>query len=529
LIGRNVRLIAGLVTLLSVLGFATGVSAHASLISTEPGDGSMLSQAPKTVRLRFNEPVSPASIKLIDGTGRAREDVSIHAQDNVVEISLPDNLHGTQLVSYRVVSADGHPVGGSLVFSVGMPVNEITPPSDRTPALDVLIWLARIGVYIGLFVGVGGVFFAVWIARAKSAPRVIVPALVIGVASAFIACGLQGLDLLGLAPADILTPAPWKAAAATSLLPSLLIAIAAMALAIMGLRDASGRSARILSGMAILGVGAALAASGHASTAPPQWLTRPMVFLHGVGVAFWIGALAPLAAMTWRPTAPLLAILSRFSKAAMLVVAVIALTGLVLAVVQLESIRPLIETSYGLILLTKLVLVACLLGLAGLNRFRLTPQLAIDPLDTKALTRSIVLECVVAVGILGVVAGWRFTPPPRALAKAAVKPLAIHIHTDAAMFQVLISPGSVGKDSFVLQLMEGDASPLVAKEATLILTLPERGIEPLQREATLGPDGYWHVTDAPIPYPGRWHMRIEALVTDFRKVTLEDDFDVPSP
>jgi copper transport protein len=523
------RLIAGLATLLSVLGFATGAVAHASLISTEPGDGSMLSQAPKTVRLRFNEPVAPASIKLIDGTGKAREDVSVSAHDNVVEISLPDNLHGTQLVSYRVVSADGHPVGGSLVFSVGMPVSEITPPSDRAPVLDVLIWLARVGVYIGLFAGVGGMFFAVWIARAKSAPRVIVPALAIGFASAVSACGLQGLDLLGLTPADILTSAPWKAAAATSLLPSLLIAVAAMALAMMGLRGMSGGSARALSATAMLGVGAALAASGHASTASPQWLTRPMVFLHGIGVAFWIGALAPLAAMTRRPAGPLLAILNRFSLAAMPVVAALAVTGLALAVVQLESVRPLIETSYGLILLTKLVLVAVLLCLAALNRFRLTPQLAFNPLDTKGLNRSILLECLIAVGILGMVAGWRFTPPPRALATAAVKPLAIHIHTDAAMFQVLISPGAVGRNSFVLQLMEGDASPLVAKEATLILSLPERGIEPLQRPATLGADGYWHVVDAPIPNPGRWHMRIEALVTDFRKVTLEDDFDVAAP
>jgi copper transport protein len=97
------------------------------------------------------------------------------------------------------------------------------------------------------------------------------------------------------------------------------------------------------------------------------------------------------------------------------------------------------------------------------------------------------------------------------------------------MFQVLISPGTVGKDSFVLQLMDGDAAPLVAKEATLILSMPERGIEPLQRPATLGADGDWHVPDVPIPYPGRWHMRIEALITDFRKVTLEDDFDVASP
>jgi copper transport protein len=522
------RLIAGLLTLLSILGFASGAFAHASLISTEPGDGSMLSQAPKTVRLRFNEPVTPASIKLIDGTGKTREDVSVAAQDNVVEIGLPDDLRGTLLVSYRVVSADGHPVGGSLVFSIGMPVSAIAPPSERAPALGALIWLARIGLYIGLFVGVGGAFFATWIAGTTSAPCVIRSALAIGLASAVVACGFQGLDLLGLEPADILTAAPWKAAAGTSLLSSLLVAALAMALATVVLRDVSARSARALSAMAILLVGGSLAASGHASTAQPQWLTRPMVFLHGIGVAYWVGALAPLAAMTRKPGVSLLAVLNRFALFAMPVVAALAVTGLVLAIVQLESVRPLIETAYGLILSTKLVLVVGLLGLAALNRFRLTPRLAIDPFDTKSLTRSILVECVVVVGILAVVAGWRFTPPPRALASAAVKPLAVHIHTDAAMFQVLISPGTVGRDSFVLQLMDGDAAPLVAKEAALILSMPERGIEPLQRAATLGADGNWHVPDVPIPYPGRWHMRIEALVTDFRKVTLEDDFDVAS-
>ena len=152
-----------------------------------------------------------------------------------------------------------------------------------------------------------------------------------------------------------------------------------------------------------------------------------------------------------------------------------------------------------------------------------------DPLNTRPLVRSILVECVVVAGILAVVAGWRFTPPPRALAASVRTPLAIHIHTDTAMFQVLISPGEVGTDSFVLQLMTGDASPLPAKEATLTLSLPERGIEPLERKATLGADGYWHVRDVPIPFPGRWHMRIDALVTDFQKITLEDDFDVPSP
>jgi copper transport protein len=104
----------------------------------------------------------------------------------------------------------------------------------------------------------------------------------------------------------------------------------------------------------------------------------------------------------------------------------------------------------------------------------------------------------------------------------------MHIHTDAAMFQVLVAPGTVGADSFVLQLMNEDGSLLKAKEAMLTLSLPDRGIEPLERAARLGADGYWHVRDVPIPYPGRWHVRIDALVTDFEKITLEDELDVPA-
>ena len=94
------------------------------------------------------------------------------------------------------------------------------------------------------------------------------------------------------------------------------------------------------------------------------------------------------------------------------------------------------------------------------------------------------------------------------------------------MFQVLVSPGRVGANDFVLQLMTGDAALLTAKEATLVLSLPERGIEPMERRATLGPDGYWHVRGVALPVAGRWRMQIDALVTDFQKITLEDELPV---
>jgi copper transport protein len=485
----------------------------------------MLASAPKAVELRFNEAVTPGAIQLIDGAGRARNDAHVDASGETISVAMPADLpQGTAVVSYRVISQDGHPVAGSVVFSIGMPTGT-QPPANTDHGVNALIWLARVGLYLGLFIGVGGVFFARWVARSMigmTIPRV---ALAIGVPSAIVSLGLLGLDLLGLPPAALAMAAPWKIAFATSAGPALLVAVAAMLLALMALRSAW--YARALSVVAFAGVGLSLAMTGHAATAPPEVLTRPAIFLHGLGVALWIGALAPLAALVSKPTAAAVPVVNRFSSIAVPAVGVLALTGLGLAIVQLEKPSALVETRYGLLLSIKLALVIVLLAFAGLNRFQLTPGLARDEKAAPALRRSILLECAIALAIFGGVAGWRFTPPPRAIVPET--PLAIHIHTDKAMFQVLVSPGKAGLDDFVLQLMTGEATPLTAKEVTLTLSLPERGIEPMERSAGLGPDGYWHVRKVELPFAGRWHVRIDALVTDFEKITLEDELELASP
>jgi copper transport protein len=512
------RFLAGLLLLLCLTGEA---SAHASLAFTEPRDGTVLAEAPKAVQLRFNEEVTAGAVNLIDASGKLRGDAVVDASGEAITITLPPGLPpGTQIVSYRVISEDGHPVTGAVTFSIGAPsANKAPDSADR--GINVLIWLARIGLYLGLFAGIGGVFFLDWIARNRAAHALIQAALIVGIVSAAASLGLQGLDLLGLPLTGIIRVAPWTIALGTSLGPSLLIAIVALGLGHLASRNGGSRT---LSAFALAGAGLSLAASGHAATAPPELLTRPMVFIHGVAVAFWLGALAPLMALIRTSGDAALPIVNRFSRTAMPVIGLLALTGLTMAVIQLESFGALVTTRYGIILSIKLVLVAALLGLAALNRFRLTPALARDASAAKSLTRAIVTECALALGILCVVAGWRFTAPPRSLIPDA--PLAVHIHSDKAMFQVLVSPGRVGTDDFVLQLMNGDGSLLRAKEATLTLSLPERGIAEIERQGTLGPDGFWHVGKVPLSVPGRWHMRIDALVTDFEKITLEDDVDV---
>ena len=113
------RLIAGLAILLSLLCLATGASAHATLVSTDPGDGSILALAPKSVHLRFNEAVTPAVVRVIDAAGQTRDDVTVSVADDTIIVTLPDNLpRGTQVVSYRVTSEDGHPVGGLSLIHI---------------------------------------------------------------------------------------------------------------------------------------------------------------------------------------------------------------------------------------------------------------------------------------------------------------------------------------------------------------------------------------------------------------------------
>jgi len=517
-------LAAAVAVLLAVCCFANEAAAHAALIQVEPRDGSVLADPPKRVELRFSETVTPGAINLIDANGRLRDDATVDAKGDSIIIRLPPDLpRGTDIVSYRIISQDGHPVAGSVTFSIGE-TSETKPHELSRGPLDVMIWLSRIGVYLGLFGGIGGAFFLSWIARARLAVRPIIALLGVGAVSATASLGIQGLDVLGLSLTGLARLSPWKIAFGTSLGPSLLIAIAAMVTALLSLLSKSEWMLRALAAIAFASVGLSLAASGHAATASPQLLTRPVMFLHGLGAAFWLGALLPLAVIVWQQKREALPVVRRFSVVAVFVVGLLVLTGIPLAVIQVETFSALVETRYGMILLIKLALVVLLLLLAARHRFRLTPALAVDPGASRPLARSIAVECIIAAILLCDIAGWRFTPPPRSIVAEA--PLAVHIHTDKAMFQVLVSPARVGANNFVLQLMTEDGSSLVTKEARLTLSMPSRSIEGLERMGTLGSDGYWYVTGVLLSVPGRWHMRIDALVSDFQEISLEDDFDV---
>ena len=153
------------------------------------------------------------------------------AVDQIVTLTLPDELpDGTQVVSYRIISADGHPVAGSLLFSIGAATTAAAlPASGNTVAVPDL---DRADRRLSRAVRRHRRGFLRGLDRAgHSGGRIVIGALKIGLVSAVISLGLQGLDVLDLPLSAISAAATWRAGFDTSLGPSLLIAIVSMVIA----------------------------------------------------------------------------------------------------------------------------------------------------------------------------------------------------------------------------------------------------------------------------------------------------------
>ena len=531
--GRPLGLLAWLFVALmavSVLALPGRALAHAALVATDPADGAVLAQSPARFSLTFSEPVSPLVLTLVRPDGSQLALTSFRLSDQTVEIDNPETLKsGTHVLSWRVVSVDGHPVGGSALFSIGAPSAAPIAGEAVDWTLRTAIWIAKLFLYAGFFLGIGGAFTLAWLVEDRHrGQRFVAPALIFGIVGAPVSLGLQGLDGLGAPLARFAAPTVWKTALETSFVWTVLVGLIAFGLALLSLAGPSGLR-KLAAAAALVGVGAALAASGHASAAEPQWLTRPLVFLHGMAIAFWVGALAPLGLALRQQPAEARVFLRRFSRAILPVVAVLAASGIVLAIIQVQAPAALVRTAYGRLLLLKLALLLFLFTLAAVNRWTLTaPAEAGDTEVQRRLVRSIGIEVAIVLAIFGVAAGWRFTPPPRALAIAAAQPVSIHIHTLKAMADVSITPGHAGEVAASMMIMTGDFGPLDAKAVTLVLSKPDSGIEPIKRPATKPGDGTWRVDNLVIPLPGRWNARLDILVSDFEMVKIEAPIEIRS-
>ncbi len=167
-----------------------------------------------------------------------------------------------------------------------------------------------------------------------------------------------------------------------------------------------------------LGLTASIAWTGHAASTPGELRNLHLAAdaLHLVAAASWIGGLVPfvlLLAAARRQAGSAFArdIAQRFSTLGIVSVATLTVTGVVNSWILVGSFHALLVTEYGQTLVLKLVVFALMLVFAAVNRFFLTPQLAVSsgnaPDALRKLTRNSVVEIAlgfaifVIVGMLG--------------------------------------------------------------------------------------------------------------------------------
>ncbi|MCJ0892055.1 copper resistance CopC family protein [Rhodococcus sp. ARC_M5] len=168
---KRLALIAATILTATALSIAPA-SAHATLQSSNPAENAVLDAAPDAVTLTFNQNVQSnfATVTVV-GSDQSQWAASEPVVDgSTVTVDL-DGLGaaGEYTIGYRVVSADGHPITGSIPFQLTQGTstppatdldftNEALPPAPQ-PEEDNGFPLWPIGALVAV-VGAAGVLFA---------------------------------------------------------------------------------------------------------------------------------------------------------------------------------------------------------------------------------------------------------------------------------------------------------------------------------------------------------------------------------
>lgn len=542
------RLVAGCVMAVAgVLLSAAPAAAHAALIASNPADGAVLAAPPSAVRLTFSETVQlpPGAISVVGPAGnRVAEVIAAQPSGSVVSVGLPAlqgaPTRGTYTVSWRVISADSHPVGGAVSFSIGAPSRAgHAAGAHAGRAVGMAFGVARFGGFAGLTVLIGAVALCCYggahVATRREVRRLVVVAWAVLVAAAFAALALQGpyasaSGLTGLGDGALLTQTLHSHyGTALSLRIALLGALPALLVwAAHVVPGAASRTRWAAFGLAPLAAGLAMtwAAVGHASDSGSQTpLTMTADAVHVLAASLWLGGLVAVLAMLWRrpataaPETEVVATVERFSRMAVWCVTVLAATGLYQACLRVGTFAAILTTEYGRLLLAKVTLVAAVLTVASRSRARL--HRLRGPATT--LRRLVATEAVGACAVLALTAGLVESQP--AIQQYAARPTTRTTHfsaggpAGAGDLTIRLPNTARGLGTADLTVLSAGGQPRDVPELQAAWTQRARGIGPLAAHLTRTGTGHYHATWAPLPVGGSWQLALTIRTSDIDQTT----------
>jgi copper resistance protein C len=154
---RKLATVVG-VACLALLGLATPASAHNALVSSSPAENATVQDSPTKIELVFDKPVqkgeglNTVSVTGPEKTGWKTGDVDVSG--NKATASLDElGPAGEYRVKYRIVSADGHPVTGEVLFELTKAGNGTSVAAVETDesggGLPIWVWIVGAVVVLG--------------------------------------------------------------------------------------------------------------------------------------------------------------------------------------------------------------------------------------------------------------------------------------------------------------------------------------------------------------------------------------------
>lgn len=564
---------------------APAASAHAQLDATIPARGAVVPTQPTHVEFAYSESVEGTfgAIRVFDADAKRVDDNTVThpgATGSKLAVGLKPGLpDGTYTATYRVISSDGHPVEGGLVFSIGKAgagparsvgeligssrAGTLTEAGART--MQGLIYLAT-----ALAVGLLGFLALCWRpavgrlagaepgwepaseALAARAQTVLLAAVNLGIAAGTLRIVFEGAVASGTTFWAALDPTIVRDVLRTqvgSVWGLRIVAWVALGGALLAgtsrrgmvLRPATlgatGRVVGAVGGVPALALALPALAlvvtpalEGHSDTLGPVGLLIPLDALHVLAMSVWLGGLCALLFVVPRATALLepaqrtrllAGLLLRFSPLALVSVATLALTGTVAAIAYLTGVAELWNTGYGREILVKIVLLTVLIALGALNRQRLVPALqriAAAGDAPGAAGRALRASLRAEVALILVVLGVSSVLVDGVPpVSAASGPVNVSKTIGPLDLEATIDPARTGVNELHLYLFRSrDGAPFAGtKELTVTASLPGRQIGPLPVTLRLSGPGHYTADTMQLTPGGTWRFAVTDRVSDF--------------
>lgn len=506
------------------------VLAHASLVQAVPSPDRHLQQSPPEINLTFNERLEKELyyIKVYDPRGQAvtKNAAEMSQDQHALKLALPKLQNGAFTVSYQVISADGHPVRGSYVLTIGeRPPGQTPVPHQSLHGEDhggnanpLPMYITRIIYYVALLLLAGWViwhsFNRLQTAEIRQDYRTWgIRLQIFHTAALLMMILLQIIDLTVAASNPDIGNLLTGTTVGMSWIFSIILAVGGFFLLF---RE---KWFDLLWVMMLL---VAKSINGHAVAFENPLRTVLLDVVHLSAASIWVGGLV-FAVVFWKKhREQVLAFLPLFSKWAFISIILLTLSGLFSTLIFLPKLDYLLLTAWGKLLIVKVVLVLLVVVVGAILRVLLRKQHD----KTNLLLK---IDFGLMLGIVGIVGILTYSNP-----LPDNEPLYWHQMGSTMHMTTEITPKAPGSNDFSVKIWMPEKGPKPKQLQLLIKNTEKADVAPIEvpltgavlqgREVFNGFVEYDYRSTGPyLPFAGDWTVELRVMDSNDNETVYKKD------